>query len=52
MQYVKQVRYYQAKTDAEKQAAIDQNLNRKIEDASAPWTSSGASPRPRSCRTT
>jgi membrane peptidoglycan carboxypeptidase len=33
MQYVKQVRYYQAKTDAEKQAAIDQNLNRKIEDA-------------------
>jgi membrane peptidoglycan carboxypeptidase len=33
MQYVKQVRYYQAKTDAEKQAAIDQNINRKIEDA-------------------
>lgn len=33
MQYVKQVRYYQAKTAAEKQAAIDQNINRKIEDA-------------------
>ena len=32
MQYVKQIRYYQA-GDAEKQAAIAQNLNRKIEDA-------------------
>ena len=34
MQYVKQVRYYQAGDDVKKQqAAIDQNLNRKIEDA-------------------
>jgi membrane peptidoglycan carboxypeptidase len=33
MQYVKQVRYYQADTDAERQAAISQTLNRKMEDA-------------------
>jgi len=34
MQYVKQIRYYQAGKDlAKQQAAIDQNLNRKIEDA-------------------
>lgn len=33
MQYVKQVRYYQASTDAERQAAIQQDLNRKIQDA-------------------
>jgi membrane peptidoglycan carboxypeptidase len=34
MQYVKQVRYYQAGSDiAAQQAAIDQTLNRKIEDA-------------------
>jgi membrane peptidoglycan carboxypeptidase len=34
MQYVKQVRYYQAGNDvAKQQAAIDQNLQRKIEDA-------------------
>jgi membrane peptidoglycan carboxypeptidase len=34
MQYVKQVRYYQAGTDiAKQQAAISQNLSRKIEDA-------------------
>jgi membrane peptidoglycan carboxypeptidase len=34
MQYVKQIRYYQAGADVQKQqAAIDQNLNRKIEDA-------------------
>src|SRR5664279_4701355 len=34
MQYVKQIRYYQAGDDIKKQqAAIDQNLNRKIEDA-------------------
>jgi membrane peptidoglycan carboxypeptidase len=33
MQYVKQVRYYQARTDAERTAAIEQNLNRKIQDA-------------------
>jgi membrane peptidoglycan carboxypeptidase len=34
MQYVKQMRYYQAGKDvAKQQAAIDQNLNRKIEDA-------------------
>jgi membrane peptidoglycan carboxypeptidase len=34
MQYVKQMRYYQAGDDIEKQkAAIAQNLNRKIEDA-------------------
>ncbi len=32
-QYVKQVRYYQAKTDAERQAAIDQTLDRKIYEA-------------------
>jgi membrane peptidoglycan carboxypeptidase len=33
MQYVKQVRYYQAGTDAERQAAIQQDLSRKISDA-------------------
>jgi membrane peptidoglycan carboxypeptidase len=34
MQYVKQIRYYQAGKDVKaQQAAIDQNLNRKIEDA-------------------
>jgi membrane peptidoglycan carboxypeptidase len=33
MQYVKQIRYYQAKTDAERAAAIQQNLQRKLEDA-------------------
>ncbi|HEY3736998.1 MAG TPA: biosynthetic peptidoglycan transglycosylase, partial [Jatrophihabitans sp.] len=34
MQYVKQIRYYQAGTDlAKQQAAIAQNLNRKMEDA-------------------
>ncbi len=34
MQYVKQIRYYQAGTDIKAQeAAIAQNLNRKIEDA-------------------
>ncbi|HLY32972.1 MAG TPA: transglycosylase domain-containing protein [Jatrophihabitantaceae bacterium] len=34
MQYVKQIRYYQAGSDvAKQQAAINQNLNRKIEDA-------------------
>jgi membrane peptidoglycan carboxypeptidase len=34
MQYVKQIRYYQAGQDvAKQQAAISQNLNRKIEDA-------------------
>ena len=34
MQYVKQIRYYQAGDDMTKQqAAIAQNLNRKIEDA-------------------
>jgi membrane peptidoglycan carboxypeptidase len=34
MQYVKQIRYYQAGDDIQKQqAAIAQNLNRKIEDA-------------------
>lgn len=32
-QYVKQVRYYEASTDAERAAAIDQNLDRKILDA-------------------
>jgi membrane peptidoglycan carboxypeptidase len=32
-QYVKQVRYYQARTDAERAAAIDQNIDRKIMDA-------------------
>jgi membrane peptidoglycan carboxypeptidase len=33
MQYVKQVRYYQADTDAQRQAAITQTLSRKMEDA-------------------
>jgi membrane peptidoglycan carboxypeptidase len=33
MQYVKQVRYYQADTDAERAAAISQTLSRKMEDA-------------------
>jgi membrane peptidoglycan carboxypeptidase len=34
MQYVKQIRYYQAGSDiAKQQAAVSQNLNRKIEDA-------------------
>jgi membrane peptidoglycan carboxypeptidase len=34
MQYVKQIRYYQAGQDVKaQQAAIDQNLSRKIEDA-------------------
>ncbi|HEY7048572.1 MAG TPA: transglycosylase domain-containing protein [Jatrophihabitantaceae bacterium] len=33
MQYVKQVRYYQADTDAEREAAITQTLSRKMEDA-------------------
>ncbi|MDQ1739622.1 MAG: hypothetical protein QOE53_1274 [Pseudonocardiales bacterium] len=32
-QYVKQVRFYQATTDAERAAAIDQNIDRKILDA-------------------
>ncbi|HTZ44015.1 MAG TPA: transglycosylase domain-containing protein, partial [Jatrophihabitans sp.] len=32
-QYVKQVRYYEANTAAERQAAIDQNIDRKILDA-------------------
>ncbi|HJQ03757.1 MAG TPA: penicillin-binding protein [Jatrophihabitans sp.] len=32
-QYVKQVRYYEATTDAERAAAIDQNIDRKILDA-------------------
>jgi membrane peptidoglycan carboxypeptidase len=32
-QYVKQVRYYQATTDLERAAAIDQNIDRKILDA-------------------
>ena len=32
-QYVKQVRYYQATTDAERAAAVDQNVDRKILDA-------------------
>lgn len=32
-QYVKQVRYYEANTDAERAAAIDQNIDRKILDA-------------------
>ena len=32
-QYVKQVRYYQATTDADRAAAIDQNIDRKILDA-------------------
>ncbi len=33
MQYVKQVRYYQATTDAQRQAAIQQDLSRKLQDA-------------------
>ena len=33
MQYVKQLRYYQATTDAERAAAIDQTLQRKLSDA-------------------
>ncbi|HEY3036981.1 MAG TPA: biosynthetic peptidoglycan transglycosylase, partial [Streptosporangiaceae bacterium] len=33
MQYVKQVRYYQADTDAERESAISQTLSRKMEDA-------------------
>ncbi|HEX2903493.1 MAG TPA: transglycosylase domain-containing protein [Jatrophihabitans sp.] len=33
MQYVKQVRYYQATTKAEQAAAVDQTLNRKLQDA-------------------
>lgn len=33
MQYVKQVRYYQADTDAQREAAITQTLSRKMEDA-------------------
>jgi membrane peptidoglycan carboxypeptidase len=33
MQYVKQVRYYQARTEAERQAAIAPNLDRKLENA-------------------
>jgi membrane peptidoglycan carboxypeptidase len=33
MQYVKQVRYYQARTDAQRAAAIEQNLQRKMQDA-------------------
>jgi membrane peptidoglycan carboxypeptidase len=33
MQYVKQERYYQADTIEQQQAAVDQNINRKIEDA-------------------
>jgi membrane peptidoglycan carboxypeptidase len=33
MQYVKQLRYYQASTDAERQAAIQQDLSRKLKDA-------------------
>jgi membrane peptidoglycan carboxypeptidase len=32
-QYVKQVRFYQANTDSERAAAIDQNIDRKILDA-------------------
>jgi membrane peptidoglycan carboxypeptidase len=32
-QYVKQVRYYEASTDAERAAAVDQNVDRKILDA-------------------
>lgn len=32
-QYVKQVRFYQATTEAERNAAIDQNIDRKILDA-------------------
>jgi membrane peptidoglycan carboxypeptidase len=33
MQYVKQVRYYQADTDAQRQFAVSQTLSRKMEDA-------------------
>jgi membrane peptidoglycan carboxypeptidase len=33
MQYVKQVRYYQARTNAERQAAIAPNLGRKLQNA-------------------
>jgi len=33
MQYVKQVRYYQASTEAEREAAIRQDLPRKLQDA-------------------
>jgi len=33
MQYVKQVRYYQASTQAGRAAAIGQNLDRKVQDA-------------------
>ena len=33
MQYVKQVRYYQADTDAQRQSAVTQTLTRKMEDA-------------------
>ncbi|HEY2043069.1 MAG TPA: transglycosylase domain-containing protein [Jatrophihabitans sp.] len=33
MQYVKQLRYFQATTDAQRQAAVQQDLHRKLEDA-------------------
>ena len=33
MQYVKQVRYYQAATEAAQAAAVSQNLDRKVQDA-------------------
>ena len=33
MQYVKQVRYYQATTQAQRDAAVDQTLDRKVQDA-------------------
>jgi membrane peptidoglycan carboxypeptidase len=33
MQYVKQARYYQASTAAEREAAVDQTLDRKVQDA-------------------
>jgi membrane peptidoglycan carboxypeptidase len=33
MQYVKQVRYYQAQNEAERAAAIDPNLDRKLQNA-------------------
>jgi membrane peptidoglycan carboxypeptidase len=33
MQYVKQVRFYQARTDAERQAAVAPNLDRKLQNA-------------------
>jgi membrane peptidoglycan carboxypeptidase len=33
MQYVKQLRYYQARTDAERQAAVQPDVDRKIRDA-------------------